>query len=498
MMKLSLGSALLALFLCVSVYGNASLRVDTPAIYKGEVAEFSIVADGEDVEFPQISQVNGVAVLGVKNSQSISMINGKVSKQTAKTYRLKPEKALNLPAYSVKIDGKTYTTNEAKIEVLEPEKSKEGDEFVLELKFDKNELYVGESTKLSVIFKRKINANISKAQLENINLNNFWIRKLGDNTQSREGDYIVEKMVYLVFAQKSGEYEVSPLAMDIAKAQSRGGDPFFDMFMSDLQWQKIYSNPLKISVKPLPGGVENFGKFSISAYVDKNETNANEPVNLTIEIDGDGNIDDVKKFNLNFGDAMVYNNEPSIKSGFKDGKYGGKFTQKFAIVSDQNFTIPSVSFSYFDEDLGAVKTVKSNKIKIYVKNAPAKSASSFKEANLQTPTKKTEQNIINAQENPYVKWLNLAVGFVLGALTFYLFTKFKFRKKQEKSSSVLLKIKAAKSDKELFTLLLPYANDSKVIKNTLCMLEENLYKNAKNIIDKKSLLEYFDDEESKG
>jgi len=55
-----------------------------------------------------------------------------------------------------------------------------------------------------------------------------------------------------------------------------------------------------------------------------------------------------------------------------------------------------------------------------------------------------------------------------------------------------LSIKKAKDDKALFEVLLPFGNENKKILKVLKLLEENIYKNAKNKINKKEIIEIFD------
>ncbi len=124
-------------------------------------------------------------------------------------------------------------------------------------------------------------------------------------------------------------------------------DPFFNSFVSNINWKKIYSNSLTINVRPLPNGLELYGDFKISASVDKKRVHTNKPVNLTIRVEGEGNIDDIKKFELNLDNAVIYSDEPKIKSKLINGKYYGEFTQKIAIIADNNFTIPPFKHKVF-------------------------------------------------------------------------------------------------------------------------------------------------------
>ena len=96
------------------------------------------------------------------------------------------------------------------------------------------------------------------------------------------------------------------------------------------------------------------------------------------------------------------------------------------------------------------------------------------------------------KEDSYIKYLFLALGFILGALSVYSFNRFQNRA-TKKESDIVKMIRKAKSDKALFEILLPYAKKEKVIANALDKLEANIYKGAKNKIDKEELMEVFEE-----
>ncbi len=62
----------------------------------------------------------------------------------------------------------------------------------------------------------------------------------------------------------------------------------------------------------------------------------------------------------------------------------------------------------------------------------------------------------------------------------------------KRESDIVKAIKKAKSDRELFNILLPYAKKDKIISNALNRLEENIYKSGKNKIDIEELMEIFE------
>ena len=507
MMKKILGNILLTALIFINLHAGVKASLSAPAIYKGESVNFAITASGDDIEFPDIDMIGSYQVTGTSSSQSTTIINGDVTREVSKIYSFTPKKSLTIPSYKVKVDGKVYKTKELKLNVLKPSANKKGSDFILKMSVDKKEARVGESINLTVSLKQKIGSNAHDIKLGEPKLENFWIKKEESVEKSNEGEYIVQKLHYILFPQKAGHYTLEPLEGAVGKVvqtRSRGlggmfddpffNDPFFNSLTNRIKWTKIFSNEIELDIKPLPNNLEVFGDFKITAAVDKIKTKANKPVNLTIKITGEGNIDDIKKFDLDIDGAVVYADEPKIKSYVKNGVYSGEFTQKIAIIAESNFTIPSIALEYFDKKTNKSKTIKTEPFDIVVKAGSDKKEQPKIESSMKAPVKEenTKETLIK-QEPDHIKYLFLLVGMVLGVILTSIFNMFKNKTKKEESD-MIKKIKKAKTDRELFDLLLPYSQKDKYIADILERLEENLYKKTSHKIDKNELMDFFEEE----
>ncbi len=509
MIKQTLGKIFIIVIFAINIFANVTARVDTPAIYKGDSINLTISADGNDIKFPEIDEIDSNPIDGTSSSQSTTIINGSMSKSVSKTYSFRPQKSLTIPSYEVEVDGKTYTTDEIKVSVLKPTASKAGSDFIVQMSADKRDVHVGESINLTISFKQKLNAHAQKLQLGEPELENFWVKKVDNVEKSNEGDYIVQKVHYILFPQKEGKYTIPAIQASIGtpsrqRRNSRFNDPFFDdpffsSFTRQLSWQKIFSNELNINVKPLPNNLELFGDYEIQAEVDKREVSANKPVNLTIRVRGKGNIDDIKKFNLDIENAIIYADEPKITSNIYNNIYQGEFTQKIAIIADSNFTIDPIKLEYFDKETNQTKTIQTEPIDIVVKGGSKAEKQPTIEVSkdIQTLTQSPKTNIsaqktVFKEEKSYIKYLFLAIGLILGLLISYIFNRFQNRG-QKTEPDIIKEIKKAKNDRQLFDILLPYSNKDKIISNTLNKLEENIYKNSNHKIDKDELMDFFED-----
>ena len=500
-MRQILGKIFLILSLTINTFAGVTASINPPAIYRGDNVNFIISADGNSIDFPKISEIAGYGVIGTSSAQSVNIINGDMTKTISKTYSFRPDKSVTIPSFTLTIDGKEYKTKELKVDVLKPNASQNGDPFVLEMKINKTEVFVGEAIDLSISFKRKLNAKIDKLQLGEPKLEDFWVKKVDKQEHSSQNDYIVETAHYQIFPQKSGEYKIPAIDALIGKVQrgrGRGGffdDPFFSSMTQQLDWRKIYSNELNLKVNPLPNGLELYGKYQIQAKTDKQKVHANKPINLTITIRGEGNIDDIKKFELNLKNAIVYADEPKVTSL----KNRNVFSQKIAIIADANFTIPPVELKFFDKITKKVKRVATKPIEIEVIGGaketmqPAKIelGKRAKATTKEESQSSSQKERVVVKENSTKNYLYMLVGFILGAGLSFAWLK-REKKEPKRESDIVKAIKKAKDDKALFEILLPYGKESSVVANALNKLEENLYKNGLQKVDKEELMEFFE------
>ena len=501
MKRLNLGKTIV-LFLIIfttTIFAKVTASLSQNAIYKGDIVDFTISANGDNIKFPTISNIGGFRIVGIANSSSTTIINGNVSKQISKTYSFAPTHSLTIPSFIVNIDGKDEKTKELKLDVIKPSTSKVGDPFILEASINKNSVYVGEEALLTLTFKQKLNAKVAKIELNKPASNHLWIKNIGGVTQSTQGDYIVTTYKYLLFPQKEGAYILDNLFASIAVIQKDPigmgtffNDPFFDSFNTTLAYKKVYAPQITLKVKPLPSGSSIYGDFNIKAEVDKREVDANKPVNLTITIKGDGNIDDIKSFNIDIPQAVVYANKPQIETVLQNGNYKGVFTQKITFIADRDFTIPAIEFSYFSKKDKKIVKKATKPIKIKVNNTQniIQNTKSTPIQKLKQPKLKQPQIEESKQKNSYILFF---IGMIFGSVFTIIIMLIKQKnQKTKKEPKIISQLKKAKNDnKKLFELLLPYKNQDNSIDEVLEKLEQNIYGGKTNNIDIKKVIEYF-------
>jgi hypothetical protein len=316
----------------------------------------------------------------------------------------------------------------------------------------KNKAYLNETIRVILELSVSNDLEIEQVDFEKYETFDFWIKEFVSKKITKNQNETIYTYEYLLDAKNIGEFVLPKQTIEITSQEIR----------KFKKWQKVYSNEEKITVLPLYENQAIQGNYTINLNIDKTKIKANESITLNLEMNGRGNIQDIKAFDLSLNEQMIYKDKPIITKEFMDDSYQGKFTQKFMIIANKSFTIPSFQFEYFDLKKNIVKKVSTEPIYIEVEELP-----------------------ILQKENSNLKYIFAFIGFVLGLFSLFLY---KYSKNYYKkiNSPFSIKIKKTKSDKELYDLLIKHPNNSN-FKDTIKLLEENIYENKKNKIDKKKL-----------
>jgi len=355
--------------------------------------------------------------------------------------------------------------------------------FSFTMQADKTDAYIGEPIKITFLFKYPIDIQVAEANFAPPTFHDFWTKAGKDVPNTIKNGYHHYHLDYIITPQKTGKIEIEPARMDIGILKSKQRNTLrFDR----VKWKSIFSNNLTVNVKPLPDDVTLFGEYHIRATVDKNVTRTNKPVNLTVTVTGNGNIDDIDDFTITSNEAAVYADKAKRRTHFEKGVQKAVLTQKFAFIADRNFTIPSLSLTYFDSKSKKVTTVKIAPIPVQVVGTK----NTFSTARLEK--RETNLSVTETAKNGNFWIVTLIGGFLAGILLTSLWLqRKKFFHTNKTKHPIETKIKKAKEDKALLALLLPYSGKSEKIDTVIKKLEENLYNGAKYTINRNKLAQNF-------
>lgn len=458
------------LFLAILLTGTAALqaqvtfRASAPnGVVKGEQfrLSYTLNQEGKDLRLPDLK---GFEVLfGPSTSRSFSQqtVNGKTTSESSVTYTyilVAPEEGtFTIAPASITVDGSNYRSNSLTIKVLPPDKAAENrqggssgssdsgsssapsatvsanDAFIRAI-VSKNNVYEQEG--FTVTFRLYTTLNITDlGKIEFPEFEGFMVEEvtIASNQQLQmeryngRNYYTADLKKTLLFPQRSGRITIPSgrLEMVFSVPSGKRVSTFFGTqeVMADVK-KALVTNPLAINVKPLPEGKPlNFsnavGTFTFTPSISTQQTRANEPITVSVDISGTGNLKLIQnpevKFPTNF---EVY--DPTVNNNFQvttNGLTGSRKIEYLAIPRyEGNYNIPAIEFSYFDLNSNSYKTVSSPEYNLQIAKGDPSKASASNYVNQQNVRIEQDIRFLKTEE-PQYQYKN---SFFAGSIGYWL------------------------------------------------------------------------------
>lgn len=386
---------------------SISVALEPDSIGIDNQAALTITINGVDQNLPapEMPEIAGVEFYSQGRSSNVSIINGQVSASVTYRFLLLPAApgSYHIGGIHVEKDGKRYDATPVTLTVLKTSPKQQqkkivgadpipnseaagaGRDYFLDAVVDKKSPYVSEQVTLTLKFYTAVQY-YGSPQLTEPATTGFWTEVLGNSApyfQKVNGrNYRVIERKYALFPTQTGDLTIGRAVIK-ATVASRGGkqvDPF-DMFGSVFGRGvevTVSSQPIRVNVKALPdagkpkGFTGTVGKFSIVARADKTEVEVNQPVTVTFQISGNGNIKSVSEPDLpDLPDFRIYGSSTNESVSDNDDRVGGAklYEKVFIPKRPGDMTIPSISFTFFDPDANQYKSVATKPIELTVRKA---------------------------------------------------------------------------------------------------------------------------------
>lgn len=352
---------------------------------------------------------------GPNQSTSMQIINGNVSASLAYTFILLPNTtgSFTIGTASIAYDGEQYKTEPITVTVVkgEPKPREEKSQSVsneeiaknlfIRTIVDKNKAYIGEQ--VTVTYKLYTRLNIaSQMSISKLpQYQGFWAEEIETSPNINFATEVIDGKQFSVgilkraalFPTQTGKLEVTPFELNVPVRIQKKRNPnnIWDDFFGDPfgRGETIEylakSNKAVIDVLPLPenGKPESFkgavGNFDFNVFLDKTETVTNEPLSIKMKINGRGNIKllEMPSFELPTGFERY---EPKIneqinRSGIISGAKEAEFLFVPRIAGTRE--IKPIEFSYFDPSKKGYITLRSQPLKINIKQGTDAYVSDF-------------------------------------------------------------------------------------------------------------------------
>jgi tetratricopeptide (TPR) repeat protein len=368
-----------------------SAQLDPEAVAVGEQAVLTINVEGAASvdQPPSVSPVSGLEIRGAGQSTNISIVNGRMSRSVGFQYVIFGQKPgqFTIGPFEVRDGGKLYKCDAVTLTVTggsggggaappgaaaprgvpapewsEPEPDEAGNVFV-RAEVDRDHVVVGEQITLRFQFYQRMGFPLLESpQYNPPTTEGFWREDLPPQRTStrtvRGAPYQVTELLYALFPTQSGRLEIGPGTLDcVVRDQRRSADPFsFFGGMFAQRQVRLTTKALAIRVDPLPeprpadftGGV---GTYSLHATVDRPQAAQNDPVTLTLTVEGTGNVSTVGDPVLpDLSGFRTYPSTSDVKPDKRGDVVGGKKTFSIVVVPESTGRkeIPPVHLSIYD------------------------------------------------------------------------------------------------------------------------------------------------------
>ncbi len=410
------------------------------------------------------NEIKGFDILygpSISSMTSMSIINGKTTSESNTTFSYtlmaNQQGTFTLPAASIKVNGRNYTSNTIQIKVLPPDKNAQPQQAgsqpqAITSESTANNIKPDDAFVRAIFSKTKVNEQeavvvtfrfYSVLQIRNVGqiefpeFNGFMSEEfdLPTNRQltlehyNGRNYYVVDVKKSLLFPQHSGKITIPSGKLEFVFEVKSGKriQTFFGSqdLMTEVK-KVLHTNPVTVDVSPLPteNRPSNFsggaGTFTISSDITNTEIKANDAVTIKLTISGNGNMKLIKNPDLNLPkDFEVY--DPKVTNNFSltnNGLSGTKTIEYLFIPRNSGkYTIPPIEFSYYDLQTKSYKTLTTQEYKLDVAKDPNASTSTGT-SYMNKHSVETEQDIRYLKNNDY-KFVNPS-DFRTDSITYYL------------------------------------------------------------------------------
>jgi len=430
----NLGKAVLVMTLALQLIWADGVEaiVSSTEVVNGNPVQLQIKATGDDAQFPDIQMIDGHSVIGTNsaNSSSYSFINGKMKSvhTTTRTYTFIPNQNVTIPSYEIQIDGKSYKTQPIEIKMVKSNAplGQSDEVFSLQMRANKTKVMVGESLMVTVYFSLKNGVRLSQEiQYTAPGFPGFIVTEGEEQNAYIKGNHQIQEVRYILTAQKEGNFTATPAQAKVGIADRSRRDIFGMSFGTT--WKQMASNALQIEVLPQEQESDLIGDFILNATIDAQEVKANKPVNLTVKIEGKGNLENFEFPKYEIDGVTVYSDEAKIETKVVDGELYSSYSKSFAFISEEDFSIPGRSFSMLTSEDHQLKELHVNGYDVTIKGSSASSLASntpttngVVQTNIVQPSSLKEEGMQQKVAVKGIAWWMLAAAFASGMLFMFL------------------------------------------------------------------------------
>ncbi len=368
---------------------TASLDRDT--VMLGENATLSLAfVGGTPRSVPTPPPIPNLQIAYLGPSSQFSVINGEVSSSVTYNFQVVPQKPgdYTIPAVTAEVGSERFTTQPLLLKVVQPtapsaQAVRSGSEpAFLKLVLPKKEVYVGESLTIQVqLYVLNQLERISQFQFTAFPADGFVVGKMaeGQHRQAQVGNsvYTIIPVYVALKAVKAGAMTFGPITATVVAGGRDRFDPF-GMFGGSGPEQRQMSlateaEPVKCLPLPRENAPANFngavGVYTMTMTAGPTNLTVGDPITVRVQISGRGSLDALTlPEQPGWHDFKTYPPTTKVETADQLGLQGTKTFEQ--VVQPENADVkalPPMSFSFFDPDQKAYRTLTQPAVALVVR-----------------------------------------------------------------------------------------------------------------------------------
>ncbi len=401
-------------------------EVDRTNLSTDETLLLTVTVDASEGDPSRLDlpDLEGFEVLGSNRSAQITLINGEMSSHTIFQYQLHPlrEGTLLIDPFAITLAGQEYFTDPIQVivsqgngqmqpippvgmpaspnmpgfpsfpgfpalpnipgfpsfpgispdptvqaEPLDPSlvpSELDGQDYFVQASVDNSNPYLGQQVIYTFHFYQAVEL-YEQPDYQRPSFTGFWSHPESEqNEYSLEfagRNYRVTELITVLFPTVIGEVSIDPAELTIPGSVFSPG-------------VSLRTQPLALTVQPLPSGASAdftgaVGSYEIAASIEPAQTKVNEPVTLKVTVSGQGNLSNLP--DPTWSDLpgwRSFDRYSSTENHFDNRLFGGMKTFERLMVPTQSgdYSLPPISYSYFDPVENAYNTIQTQPLLIQV------------------------------------------------------------------------------------------------------------------------------------
>lgn len=379
---------------------NFTATLDRDTIALGDTASLSVKFEGASPnDVPTIPPIAGLQLNYLGPSSQFSFVNGQTSSSVTHTFQVTPRQVgvFAIPALTATVNGQKFITQPLRLTVLKPnapspEAVASGQQIAfMRFLLPKKEIYLGETImgELQIYF-RDVVQNFGNFQITSMPTEGFTVLKKDVQGQQRRVQvgnaiYTLIPLYYVLSPVKTGPQTIGPITARVVvelPGNNRRRDPLFEQFgirsmfnegeqkQLNLVAETVNVNALPLPAEKMPPGFNGaVGNYTMTVTAGPTNVATGDPITVRVQISGRGALDALTlPEQTAWRDFKAYPPTANVETTDQLGLQGVKTFEQ--IVTPQNSDIkelPGFSFSFFDPDTRAYRTLTQPAVALVVR-----------------------------------------------------------------------------------------------------------------------------------